>query len=126
MSRGYKIILSVLILAFALSLGGMFACGEEPSGQTETPVEPNESIITGKLVAARVLSEAFPWEIDVEIYSSIDIPGYTNLTEGKVGEVITARTREYPLGFGIGQSITAHVRLEGDEQESYYYAWEIY
>ena len=126
MSKRYKAFLPVLILALVLSLGGMIACGEKSSEQTPVPAAPNDSIITGKLVTARVLSEAFPWEIDIEVYSSQDVPGYPNSTKEKIGQIITVRTREYPLGFGVGQSLTAHVRLEEDERDSYYFAWDIH
>jgi hypothetical protein len=126
MSKGYKVFLPVLILALALSLGGMIACGEKPSEETQAPAESNDSVVTGKLVAARVLTEAFPWEIDIEIYDSQDVAGYANLTKEKIGQVITARTHEYPLGFSVGQAISAHVKLEDDEGGSYYYAWDVH
>lgn len=95
---------------------------------TGTPVfvEANDSIVGARLVAVRSSSSPdFRWEMDIEIYTSSDLPGVTNLTKDKVGKTITAKTNQYLLGFSIGQGINSHIRLEGGLQGTYYYAWDI-
>jgi hypothetical protein len=126
MSNRHKALLPVLILALVLSLGSMIACGGGGAGQTQTAVESNDSIVTCKLVIARVSQAGFPWEMDIEIYTSNDVSGFANLTKDKIGKVITVQTAQYPEGFGIGQGLTCHVRLEKGKQGSYYYAWDIH
>ena len=59
----------------------------------------------------------------MEVLSSTDVFGYANLTSDKVGQVITAYTDQYLLGFSIGQGISCHVRLESG---GYYYCWEVH
>jgi len=126
MPNRHKALWSVLILALVLSMGSMISCGGGGGGQTQTGVEPNDSIVTCKLVAARVSQAGFPWEADIEIFSSTDVPGSANLTKDKVGKVITVQTTQYLLGTSLGQGLTAHVRLEKGKQGSYYYAWDIH
>ncbi|MFC2022637.1 hypothetical protein ACFLTL_00525 [Chloroflexota bacterium] len=64
--------------------------------------------------------------MDIEIYTSTDVFGYPNLTVDKVGQVITAKTDQYLLGFATGQGINCHIRLESGEQGSYYYGWDVH
>jgi hypothetical protein len=130
MSRGYKVFLPVLILSLVLPLVGVVGCAgkanteEKPS--TSVSVEPNETTITGNLVAARISSGDYPYEFDIKVYSSSEVLGKENLIKAKVDEVITAKTKKYLLGFTIGQGITCSMRVEKGEQGDFYYAWDIH
>lgn len=94
------------------------------TGSDSVPV--NETLITGKLVDVRVSSEGWPWELDVEIYSTQDIAGKQNLLKESEGQVITARTHQYLQGFTTGQGLTISIALEEGETGNYYVAWDIH
>ena len=130
MSRGYKVFLPVLILSLVLPLVGVIGCAEkattEEKPSTSAPVEPNETTITGNLVAARVSSGDYPWEFDIKVYSVSEVIGKKSLIKAEVGQVITAKTKQYLLGFTIGQGITCSMSVEKGEQGSFYYAWDIH
>jgi hypothetical protein len=130
MPKGYKAFLPVLILSLVLPLLGVVGCAEkaatEEKPSTSAPVEPNETTITGNLVAVRVSSGDYPWELDIKVFSVSEVLGRKNLIKAEVDQVITAKTKQYLLGFSIGQGITVSMRVEGGEQGSFYYAWDIH
>jgi len=59
------------------------------------------------------------------VQSSEDVPGLNNATKSKVGETITVKTREDVSTLEKGQTVTANVRLVGDERSRFYEASEI-
>jgi hypothetical protein len=131
MSKGYKAFLPVLILSLVLPLVGVIGCAEkatttEGKPSTSAPVEPNETTITGNLVAARVSSGDYPWEFDIKVYSVSDVLSKKSLIKAEVDQVITAKTKQYLLGFTIGQGITCSMSVMEGEQGSFYYAWDVH
>jgi len=142
MVKGNKWIPVTMILVLIL-LVGMFACAYKetrpsgPSGAKEpttppvppglqtVPVVPNDSVVTGTVNAVRSTTGRFPWEIDIKVQTSQDVPGYRNLTKQKIGEVISVRTKENVAQLQVGQVITARVKVVGDEKGIFYYGWDI-
>jgi len=106
--------------------GGNGGGGSVDKPSPPSTVEPNETIITGNLVEVRVISGDYPWELDVKVFSASDVVGRKNLIKAQVDQVITARTKQYLLGFSKGQGITCNMRVEGDEKGTYNVAWDIH
>jgi len=130
MPKGYKAFLPVLILSLVLPLVGVIGCAEQANTEekptTSAPVAPNETTITGNLVAARVSSGDYPYEFDIKVYSVSEVIGRPNLIKAETDQVITAKTKQYLLGFSIGQGITCSMSVVGGEQGSFYYAWDVH
>jgi hypothetical protein len=130
MPKGYKVFLPVLILSLVLPLLGVVGCAEKATTEgkpsTSASVASNETNVAGNLVAARVSTGDYPWEFDIKVYSVSEVTGKENLVKAEVDQVITAKTKQYLLGFTIGQGITCRMRLEEGEQGSFYYAWDIH
>ncbi|GEM_PF-2725261 len=142
MVKGNKWIPVITVLALLL-LAGMFACAYKesspsgpsrakesttppvPPGLQTVPVVPNDSVVTGTVRAVRSTAGRFPWEIDIKIQTSQDVPGYINLTKQKIGEVISVRTKENVAQLQVGQVITARVKVVGDEKGVFYYGRDI-
>jgi hypothetical protein len=89
------------------------------------PAAPNDSIVTARVIDMISVSGDFPWEIVIEIQASEDVPGLNNATRSRIGEMITVRTGEDVSDLEKGQTITARVRLEGDERTRFFIAEEI-
>jgi hypothetical protein len=130
MPKGCKAFLPVLILSLVLPLVGVIGCAEKANTEgkpaTSASVEPNETTVTGNLVAARVSSADYPYEFDIRVFAVSEVMGKANLIKAEVDQVITAKTNQYLLGFSIGQGITCSMRVEMGEQGSFYYAWDIH
>jgi hypothetical protein len=91
------IILSALILS---ACSGCSSPAQTPSPIGGGAVVQSDSVITGK--------------IEVLIQSSESVDSLPNPTEGKVGQVITARTDEDLNSYKAGQTITARIKYTGD------------
>ena len=131
MSKRRATFLLMLILAMALSLGGMIACSERPpeppppQPPAPVPAAPNDSIVIAKVIALQGPNNNTQWELTIEVEDSQDVPGYLNATRQKIGQQMVVRTDEEVSRLKGGEIITAHVRLEGDERIRFYYAWDI-
>jgi len=55
-----------------------------PTPPAPVPAAPNDSIVTGKLIAIQSLTGNMPWEIIIEAQSSQDVPSYTNATKQRI------------------------------------------
>ena len=125
-------VLWITLIMLAVLLGpNLISCAEEateeppPPGPGSVPAAPNDSIVTGKVIDVQSPRGDIPWEITIEVQSSEDVPGYANGTRQKIGQQISVRTEEDAAGLEVGQVITAHVRLEGDERTRFYHARDI-
>ena len=131
MPKGRGAFLLASILATALSLGGMISCAERPpeppppQPPAPVPAAPNDSIVTAKVIAIQSPNNNTAWEITIEVDDSQDVPGYLNATRQKIGQQMAVQTDEDVSRLKVGEVITAHVRLEGDERTRFYYAWDI-
>ena len=131
MPKGRRTFLLTLILAMAFSLGGMISCAEKPPEPpsppppTPVPAAPNDSIVTAEVITIKRLTDNMVWELIIEVEDSQDVPGYLNATRQKIGQQMAVRSDEDVSRLKVGQVITAHVRLEGDERTRFYYAWDI-
>jgi len=120
-----------LILVTVFTVGVITSCVEKspepppPPPPAPVPAAPNDSIVTAEVIAIQSQNHNMPLEIIIEIQSSQDVPGYLNATKQKIGQQMAVRTNEDASRLIVGQVITAHVRLEGDERTRYYYAWDI-
>ncbi|MGI2336760.1 MAG: hypothetical protein ACRKGH_09025 [Dehalogenimonas sp.] len=81
--------------------------------------------MTAKVLITKKLIEGSLWEITFEILNSQDVAGYLNSTKDKIGQEMTVLANEDVSWLKPGQSITANVRLDGDEHTHFYYASEI-
>ena len=115
-----------LMITAMVGCGGNNTDGGPVTSNGSSSVPANETLITGKLVDVRVSSEGWPWELDVEIYSTQDVAGKQNLLKDSEGQVITARTQQYLQGFTKGQGLTISMALEEGETGNYYIAWDIH
>jgi hypothetical protein len=129
MFKGHRVILSFLALVMVLSVVGLAACsgGEDgtTTGATNTPIAEMKANVTGNLVAVRVSKGVYPWELDIKLAEAGDVIGYANPLKGKSGEVITAKTLKYMLGFTIGQGVSAVITQETGKDGTYLVATDI-
>jgi hypothetical protein len=95
-----------MALAIVLSALTLPACSKSRN--------PSDSIITGEIKDIRQQTTGYPWEVDVLIQSSESVDSKPSATEGKEGQVITAKTDEDLNLFKVGQTITARVKYLGD------------
>ena len=90
------------------------------------PAAPNDSVVTARVIATKKQSDGSMWEMTLEIQKSEDVSGYLNATKDKIGQEMTVLTYEDVSWLIPSQSITANVRLEGDERTRFYSASEIH
>jgi hypothetical protein len=117
------IILTILVTA---------ACSDKTavtvisSAQPEMPAVPNDSIVTAKIINIQTGDGAIPWVLTVNLLTSQDVPGMSNVTAAQIGQQLIVRTMDDISGLKIGQIINAHLRFEGDEKSSFYYIWDMH
>ena len=91
------------------------------------PIPSNDSLVTGRIIAVRSATNVLglPWEIDIEVHDSKDVPGYpSNLTKSQIGKVITALTK-YDAPQFDGKDIIASVMWRDDTWGKFFYAEDI-
>jgi len=99
--------------------------GQMPPPPAGVPAAPNDSIVTAEVLDVINVGGDIPWELVVEVQNSEDVPGFNNATKSMVGETITVKTGEDVSTLEKGQTITAHVRLVGDERSHFFEASDI-
>jgi hypothetical protein len=96
------------------------------SSHPPLPAVPNNSLVTAKVINIQEDGGVIPWVLTIEIQTSQDITGYPNETSDKIGQQLPVRTMDDESKLKAGQTITANVRFEGDEQSYFYYIWNIH
>jgi hypothetical protein len=126
MKKVLRIILISLMLV-VLASGALISCSNEttgvPSNPPPVPAAPNDSIVTAKVIST--VKQAGETQLTIEIQSSADIPGLANRTRGLIGKQITVIDDEDTSTVKAGQTITAHVKYQGDEKGGSYYASQV-
>ncbi len=97
----------------------------EATSPVLVPAVPNDSIVTAKVIKIQEGEGSLPWVLTMEIQTSQNVPGLPNRTSDKIGQQLLVRTDENVSQLKVSQIITAHVRFEGDERSSFYFAWDI-
>jgi len=85
------------------------------------PVVPNDSIIVAQILSIKPLADVFPWQVELRLTDSQDVPGYVNMTRVKVGQTLLTKTQENMAAYGKGDTITGHLSLKGDERGTFFY-----
>ena len=114
-------ILSLFLIAMAAGCPEPVLPAEPDKPQTPVPVVLNNSIVIAQIISIKPLTNVFPWEVELHLRDSQDVPGYVNLTKERVGQTLTARTREDMAPYQAGDSITGNLSLAGDEKGTFFH-----
>jgi hypothetical protein len=98
----------------------------ETTSLAPVPAAPNDSLVTAKVIKIQEGEGSLPWVLTIEIQTSQNVPGLPNGTNDKIGQQLLVRTDENVSQLKVSQIVTAHVRFEGDERSSFYFAWDIH
>ena len=116
----------VLILLLVMVTSCVHQTTVTTSSHPPLPAVPNNSLVTAKVINIQEDGGVIPWVLTIEIQTSQDITGYPNETSDKIGQQLPVRTMDDESKLKAGQTITANVRFEGDEQSYFYYIWNIH
>ena len=117
-----------LVVIVVIGLSVTLACGggkPDVTSPPSVPAVPNDSIVTAEVIGITQVSNGFSWQISIRLLDSQDVAGYPNLTKSRVGEEILALTKEDASWLQVGQTITAHLELRGDEHGIIFRTWNI-
>ncbi|MBT9141088.1 MAG: hypothetical protein DDT30_01675 [Dehalococcoidia bacterium] len=115
------IILALFLIAILTGCPEPVPPAEPDEPQTPVPVVLNASIVIAQILSIKPLTNVFPWEVELHLTDSQDVPGYVNLTRERVGQTLTARTKEDMAPYEAGDLITGHLSLAGDEKGTFFY-----
>ncbi|MCL0060577.1 hypothetical protein M1N88_01690 [Dehalococcoidia bacterium] len=68
-------ILSLFLIAMAAGCPGPPTLAEPDEPQRAVPVVPNDSVVAAQIVSIRLLTGVFPWEVELHLRDSQDVPG---------------------------------------------------
>jgi PBP1b-binding outer membrane lipoprotein LpoB len=121
----------IAVLSLVVMLGGC-ASGSTPSQSGKptptvpvVPVVPNDSIVTAQILSFEPLGGTFPWQIELRLIDSQDVSGYVNMTKVRIGQALLAKTKENMAVYGRGDTITGHLKFQGDERGAFFFLSDI-